>query len=371
MINHHEIRARSLQNKLKNIPADALLITNKINLLYLTGLELSAGKLLIHKKGIHLFVDPRYYEMCLKFSPFPVLPLNTPSFESQILSEKFSFIKSMAFESNSTSYSEYQMLLKKFPPVSLIPVEDIVECERMKKDESEIAVLRKAAALGSAGFDFVCSLIQKGISENELATELEIFWKRQGGDGLAFSPIIAFGANSSMPHYRPSSKPQEACRLHSGNPILIDIGVKYQHYHSDMTRVVYFGKPNPQLLEIHTIVQQAQLEALKACRPGVDIGSVDAAARTYISKQGYGDKFTHNLGHGVGLEIHEMPRLRQAEPDCRYQLQAGNVITIEPGIYLEGIGGVRIEDTIVITEDGYENLTNRDTGPVVIDSDRK
>jgi Xaa-Pro aminopeptidase len=212
--------------------------------------------------------------------------------------------------------------------------------------------LRKAANLGTEGFEYLLEIIREGISEAELAVELEIFWKRKGSRGLSFQPIIAFGASSSMPHWRASS-----ARLKKGDAILIDIGVHYHHYHSDMTRVVYFKEADPKMVEIHSIVQEAQQLALSLCKPGVKIGELDKTARDSITKRGYGAHFTHSLGHGIGLEIHELPTLRSGSPQSDLLLEPGMCITIEPGIYLAGVGGVRLEDTVVITESGYENLT--------------
>jgi len=197
-------------------------------------------------------------------------------------------------------------------------------------------------------------MLKEGISENELAIELEIFWKRRGSKAIAFDPIIAFGSNSSMPHYRVGQR-----KLNTGEAVLIDIGVNLNHYHSDMTRVVFFGDPDPKIASIYEIVLKAQELALENCRPGTPIAELDASARTYIEQKGYGENFTHSLGHGVGLEIHELPLIRSQSPGADTQLEEGMVVTIEPGIYLPGIGGVRIEDTVAITRDGYENLTNR------------
>lgn len=157
-----------------------------------------------------------------------------------------------------------------------------------------------------------------------------------------------------MPHYRAGNT-----KLKQGMPILIDIGVNYRHYHSDMTRVVFLGEPDPKLKTIYHIVEKAQKEALQLCKPGTLIGELDRAARGYIESQGYGDHFGHGLGHGVGLEIHELPNVRNKPPFNSMVLLPGMVITIEPGIYIPDIGGVRIEDTIVITENGHENLTER------------
>lgn len=363
-------RLHRLQETLHSAACDAILIEDKTNLYYLTGLDLSAGKLLVHSQGALLFVDNRYFELCQKSSPFPVRPLDNPKFEEQLAGPEFSFILTLAFDSDTTTYKNYEQLLKLTDavsaarpdlPLALRPLDMPIKHLRTIKDKTEITTLRKAAELGSKGFDFLCSFLKEGVTEQEAAIELEIFWKRLGSKALAFDPIIAFGANSSMPHYRAGET-----KLRPGDIILIDIGVNYQHYHSDMTRVAFFGPPNPQLLSIHSIVESAQKAALELCRPGTTIGALDSAARDIIASHGYGPNFTHSLGHGVGLDIHEFPTIRNASPMNALCLQPGMVITIEPGIYLPGIGGVRIEDTVLITDNGHENLTQRKTAPYKI-----
>lgn len=363
-------RLKRLQDYLRNTNCDALLVDEKTNLYYLTGLDLSAGKLLVHTQGAHLFVDNRYFELCQKNCPFPVRMVDTPKFEEQLACQEFSFILSLGFDSDTTSYKNYQQLLKLIEtvstlrsnlPLSLCPLDAPIKHLRTIKDASEIKTLRQAAALGSEGYDFLCSILIEGISELEAATELEIFWKRRGGKTVAFDPIIAFGSNSSMPHYRAGK-----AKLHAGDIILIDIGVNYQHYHSDMTRIAFFGRPNPQLLAVHSIVAQAQAAALKICHPGTTLGDIDSAARDLIISHGYGPNFTHSLGHGVGLDIHEFPTIRNIPPMNKIPLQPGMVVTIEPGIYIPGLGGIRIEDTVLITQNGHENFTQRSTEPVYL-----
>lgn len=361
----YHIRLNTLKQTMQKSGCDALLIEDSINLFYMTGLELSAGKLLIHSKGADLFVDGRYLEVCKKHSPFPVKPLDPPTFEAILGSSEFLHIHKLGFDNEKTTYKNYELLQKSMKnlakegrQIELISVDAPLKLQRSIKDSGEIQVLREAASLGSQGFDFVCSLLKEGITEQECAIELEIFWKKRGSKAVGFDPIIAFGANSSMPHYRAGKE-----KLKSGDVVLIDIGVNLKHYHSDMTRVVFVGKPDTRLLAIHAIVQKAQQAALKLCRPGVTLGELDRAARDIIAENGYAEQFPHSLGHGVGLDIHEYPSLKNAPPFASIPLVNGMVVTIEPGIYLPGIGGVRIEDTVVITENGHENLTLRPTDP--------
>lgn len=344
-------RVSKLRKVLSEQNVEGLLIEDPIDLYYLTGIELSTGKLVVMEETAYLIVDGRYVEKCKTESLFPVLLYQDEKiFEKKELLE----IDRLAFDSSKTSYQSY-LSLKKHSKKELVPVDAPTRAIRVIKDSDEIALLREAADLGSQGYDYLCGLLQPGITEAELAIELEIFWKRRGSKALGFDPIIAFGKNSSMPHYRCGNVP-----LKKGDPVLIDIGVNLNHYHSDMTRVQFLGDPEPKMREIYQIVHDAQEMALALCKPGTKIGDLDAVAREYIESKGYGEEFSHSLGHGIGLEIHEAPTVRNKKPYSESPLEKGMVITVEPGIYLPGIGGVRIEDTVVITDDGHENLTNRE-----------
>lgn len=349
-------RLDRLKEKLSTFPADALLIEHPVDLFYLTGLEMSCGQILITPEGALLFADNRYFEVAQRVAPCPVELSDVKPFYKWISQHKPAAIQSLAFDSQSCVYQRYEEL-KKLVPAQLVPVNNPVGSLRLIKDNDELNLLRSAGQLGSEGFDYVVSLLKEGISEIEVATELEIFWKRKGSKSLAFDPIIAFGANASAPHYRAGET-----RLKSGMEVLIDIGVNLGHYHSDMTRVVFFKSADPRIAVIYDIVAEAQQRALKLCKPGVTIGELDRAARGFIEEKGYGENFRHGLGHGVGLEIHEAPTIRGGAVHAAVKLEKGMVITIEPGIYLPGVGGVRLEDTVVITENGYENLTNRPIG---------
>lgn len=344
---NYKTRIQKVSHLLTKSQCEALLIENTINLLYLTGLALSAGKLLVYANGeVNLLVDNRYFEMCRQQSALKVFLM-----EKMPLEDLLKDIKSLAFDSESTTYQNYLNLQKQLKGMALIPLNNPIQKIRAIKDPQELALLNEAAVVGKEGYAFTKSLLKDGITEIEIANELEIFWKKKGGQGLAFAPIIAFGKNSALPHHRAGDTP-----LRKGDTVLIDIGVKWKGYHSDLTRTSFWGEPSSQMQEIYTIVQEAQVRALDICKPGVSIEKLDAAARDYIASQGYGDYFLHSLGHGVGLEIHEWPLISSKEPYKNLFLEEGEVITIEPGIYLAGIGGVRIEDTITITDSGYKIL---------------
>jgi Xaa-Pro aminopeptidase len=356
-------RIKNLQQHLKSKAIDAIIVEEPINLFYLTEQELSTGCLLVTQKSARLFVDSRYYEACKQNCALPVTLLKEGAIEKALASKHFEDVKTLGFDSEATTYNrmlQLRSLLRKSAKdkVKLHPMKSPIKALRAIKSRDEIAALKRAAKLGSEGYDFVCGILKGGITESEVATELEIFWKRKGGKGLAFDSIIAFGANSSMPHYKPGN-----VKLKKGDPILIDIGVNVNHYHSDMTRVPFFGKPSKKLEEIYAIVLEAQEEALKLCMPGTKISALDAAARGIIAEHGYAKNFSHSLGHGIGLEVHELPFIRGTNDAI---LEAGMVLTIEPGIYLERVGGVRIEDTVVITENGHDNLTARPKEPLIV-----
>lgn len=349
-------RLERLRHLLTSQPCQALLIEQPTDLFYLTGIKLSTGKLLVTPKEAFLIVDGRYFERSCEQTLYSVLLLKEDTLKELITSHH---IQQLGFDQYHTTYHAFLLLnelanMLRSPSyhLDIIPLESVVQNLRLIKDSEEIACLRQAAHLGYQGYALVVSLLKEGITEAELAFELEFFWKKKGADRLAFDSIIAFGPNSSMPHYHAG---QTKLSLHTS--VLIDIGVVWASYHSDMTRVVFFGSPPPIIQKIYSIVEEAKVQALALCRPGILIGELDRVARGWITSKGYQDHFTHSLGHGIGLDIHEPPTLRQTGPYSTLPLQPGMVITIEPGIYLPNSGGVRLEDTILITEQGYENLT--------------
>ena len=346
----HKQRLDNLIAHLLSLGCQGLLVEHPVDLFYLTGLELSAGKLLVTTEGARLVVDGRYYEACQHEAPCPVERLEEDTIQKWLVSTG---IRQLAFDSKSTSYQRFvQLEAAVGKDAALMAVDEPLQPLRLIKDQGEIDLMHAAGKLCVAGFNYVASLLKEGAVEEDLALKLELFWKQRGAKKLSFDPIIAFGANSSMPHYRAGKG-----ILKTGMSVLIDIGVTVNHYQSDMTRVVFFGEPNPHIKEIYLIVEEAKRRALALCHPGTLVRDLDDAARSYIAGQGYGDRFTHSLGHGVGLDIHEYPLIRTTGAASQLALQAGMVITIEPGIYLPGIGGVRLEDTVLINHEGYKLLT--------------
>lgn len=344
---------KRIENLQKSLDAvEVLLITDPIDIYYLTGHQLSEGRLMVTSQEATLYVDGRYFEAVSKESELSVELWEKESLKKVLNSCSLNY--STLLFVNSYSYALYESVKKHFSG-QIQPINNPVTPLRLIKDEQEKQKMRLAAQLGSLGFDFIKSSLHKGVTEKQLSIELEIFYRRHGGEGCSFEPIIAFGENSSRPHYRSGNR-----ALKEGDLVLIDIGVTLDHYQSDMTRVLFYETPLEKMVEVYEIVLGAQKAALKLCRAGVTPRILDGAARGYIAAKGYGEYFIHNLGHGIGLQVHEAPFLRGEGELADVPIPDGACITIEPGIYLPNIGGVRLEDTILITEDGYEDLTCRE-----------
>jgi Xaa-Pro aminopeptidase len=348
-------RLSSLSTLVSNLEADILIITNEKDLFYLTGMNLSAGALFATHNKQTLYVDGRYFESCAKNTPVETKLMKEHPLINFLEDNNFNDSMSFAFDSLSTNYKEFQkistLLKKNNPSHSLVPLSSPTKYLRIIKSPEEQKVIAESCELACKGVDFVCSILNEGITEIEVARELEIFFLKNGADKLAFSPIIAFGNNSSKPHYTPGNVP-----LEKNQPILMDFGTNVNHYCSDMTRVVFYGDASDKMQEIYNIVLEAQLKSIQCLKPGVSTKEVDEQARSHIESAGYKEAFMHSIGHGIGLEVHEDPFF-STRSKSELLLEEGMVITIEPGIYLPEIGGVRIEDTVLITKNGCRVLT--------------
>lgn len=351
-------RLEKLQSELAKQQADALIVDNPIDLFYLCGLELSLGRLLVTSQQASLFVDGRYLEDCQENCPFTVLDSKDKAFYQYIEAQK---IQSLAFDSAFNSHENYLELQKQLK-CTLKTWPQPLKNLRVQKDPEEIAILREAAELGSKGFDLGLSLLKEGVSEEEIARKIEIFWKEQGAISPSFDINVSFGKNSSKPHHRASSQ-----KLEKGQIVLFDIGVNYRHYASDMTRTLFFGPPQAKLAEIYEVVLEAQEKSLALCKQGTRLKELDQASRGHIQKKGFGQYYPHSLGHGIGLEVHEFPGIREEHPDSENTLVEGMVFTVEPGIYLPGLGGVRIEDSVCVLGTGHENFSQRSKELLVIE----
>jgi Xaa-Pro aminopeptidase len=343
-------RADNLRSFFKTWKVDGCLIEKPLDLFYLTGLQLSLGLLVILPKKAQLFVDGRYIEFTKKNSPFPVQLLSKEAVASYLKIGKDFRGQALAFDSQFTTVYRSEQL-KKLYAGKLIGIPQPLKELRAVKSLAELKAMEKSAKLLWKGFEHIRRGLKAGVTEKELALSFELFCLKGGAEKLAFDPIIAFGKNSAYPHYRPGN-----AKLKKGDIVLIDIGVVVDQYHSDMTRTIFFGKPDSRLVVLESVVKKAHAVALSLCKKGAKVGDLDKAARCVIEKAGLGKLILHSLGHGIGLETHEFPRIKFQGEDHEVILQDGMVITIEPGLYLEGAGGIRYEDTIVITEKGYRNF---------------
>lgn len=349
-------RLKNVQNYVLEKNIDLLILDDSISLMYLTSLQLSSGKLFITKDKSKLFVDGRYFEAAKEKSNLDVELISEKSLLYFIVENK---LKNIGFDSSKLSFNGFEKLktfLEKIKKNNNLDIKTIPLCNPLKefraiKDVDEILLLKKAANLNWRGFEHVCLLLKQKITEKEIAFEYEMFVKKNGADKLSFDPIVAFGKNSAMPHYKTSTK-----KLELNDLVLMDIGVEIQNYQSDMTRVIFFGAPDPKLEKIYSVTKKAHSAALSCCKPGVKLKDLDLAARKVLKEERFENFFIHSLGHGVGLEIHEFPRIKFDGEDKDVILKPGMIITIEPGIYLPNVGGVRYEDTILITQSGYENF---------------
>jgi len=251
-------------------------------------------------------------------------------------------VRRLALEAAGISYKTFSSL--SVPDLDLVPTTDEVEGLRWIKSPEEIAKLGAAQAIADDAFDLITGKLTEGMTERDVAFELDMAMRKGGAEAVAFDTIVGFGENSAEPHHGPSER-----QLQRGDVAKLDFGCVVDGYHSDMTRTVAFGEPPARLREIYDLVRRAQEAGVDAVRAGAVGGDLDAVTRDMIGEAGYGDHYTHSLGHGVGLEVHEGPTLRVGSKDV---LPEGTVVTVEPGIYVGGLGGVRIEDMVEVTADG-------------------
>ncbi len=350
-------RVDRIRQRLATEGIDALLVTAPPNLRYLSGFTSPDAELLVSADQALLLTDFRYYEQTEREAPDWVLfkveqPLPAAFAEAV---ERVG-AQRVAFESTHLTYSLYQELAAT-EGVELVPAKGWVEEMRAVKTPAEIALIRRAVAISDAAIAALPQMLRPGMSEKALAWELEAYMRTHGADELAFPIIVASGPNGAMPHAVPGERP-----LVPGEPIVLDLGARVEGYCSDLTRTVTIGRPDDRLEEIYGIVLAAQQTAEAGIRAGLTGKEADAIARQVIADAGYGDAFGHGLGHGVGLQVHERPG---AGPRGEDRLEPGMVVTVEPGIYLPGWGGVRIEDLVVVTDIGIEILTTATKGPVL------
>ena len=336
----------------------ALLVGSTANRRYLSGFEGSYGWLLITPDTALLFTDSRYTIQATRQAPnFTLRQVSNPDRTlPTLLAESAAELglAAISCESAHLSLAAYQQLRQAVGEgVELKPSEGLVEALRETKDASELASLRHAIALTDRALTTVIEQLTPQTTEREVAWMLEVAMRSAGAEAVSFPIIVAAGPHSALPHAQPGNE-----AIGQGRPIVIDMGARVDGYHADLTRTILLGEPDARFWEIYQIVLAAQRRAIGGIRPGLPVHEADALARELITEAGYGAYFGHGLGHGVGLEIHEGPGLRRAAAESSSTLlRPGMVVSVEPGIYLEGWGGVRIEDLILITEHGCEVLS--------------
>jgi Xaa-Pro aminopeptidase len=337
---------------------DAFLVTHPHNRRYLSGFTGedmppldTAGVLLVTPREAILLTDTRFnIQAADEFADGTVRVRGPRLIESLAEQIRALPVRRLGFEAQHLLYSHYEDLRKALPDVELVPTRGLIDKQRTVKDDAELALLRHAVAISDQAFDEMSAQIRPGMTEKQVAHLIEARMIELSAEGPAFSTIVASGPNAAMPHAVPGER-----AIQAGEPIVIDMGARYHGYNSDMTRTIILGEPDAQFKEIYNIVLGAHLASEAAARSGVSGVAVDAAARDVIQAAGYGDKFGHGTGHGIGLEVHEGPRAAASSTD--EALDANVVISIEPGIYLPGWGGVRIEDLVLLGPDGAEVLT--------------
>lgn len=344
-------RVNRLRKLLVESSYEAILIGSDINRRYISGFTGSSGMVLITQDESYLLTDFRYRTQApQQAAGFQIVEHGAnPINDVRELLAKHG-IKQLAFEQDHVVYSQYSAWAEALPGIELQPSGALVEKLRMIKDAAELKVMQEAADLADKTFSHILNIIKPGIRESDIALEMEVFMRSHGATSSSFDTIVASGERSALPHGVASDR-----LVGQDEFVKLDFGAYYQGYCSDLTRTVVVGTPTEKHREIYSIVLEAQLHALEHIKPGISGREADALARDVIAKYGYGDLFGHGTGHGLGMEIHESPRLSKLSDTI---LTPGMTVTVEPGIYIPGFGGVRIEDDIVITETGIKILTS-------------
>lgn len=343
-------RLNKIRESMKKRNIEALLITSPYNLRYVSNFTGTTGLSLITLEKAYFVTDFRYTEQAATQAVgFEIVKNNGPIYDEVARLVEKEAIETVGFEQDFISYSTFD-LLEQIVSSELIPVSNLIEELREVKDSTEIEIIKKACSISDAAFSYILGVIKPGMSEIEVANLLDFHMRELGATGVSFETIVASGIRSAMPHGVASKK-----LIETGDFITIDFGCYYEGYVSDMTRTIAIGEPNAKMKEIYAITLEAQLKVIEAAKPGMTGVELDAIARDHIASYGYGEAFGHSTGHGIGLEIHEGPNVSKL---ATKKFVKGNVITNEPGIYLPGIGGVRIEDDLVITEFGNEVIVH-------------
>ena len=346
-----DTRRARLWERVEAAGVDGFLTYAPENRYYITGFTGSSGYVLMTAQETMLLTDSRYAEQAKAQAQGVTVMMHAAQWLETLQEQvKRLAIRRLGFEPGSVTYKSFLKLRDAIPGIELVPLDDVVERLRMVKEASELERIGEAAKIADDAFRHIAGFIRAGVSEREVALELEVYMRRQGASGVSFTTIVASGERSALPHGVASDRV-----IGRGEFVTLDFGARYNEYASDITRTVIVGPPSDRHKDVYALVLRAQEHALAGIRPGMGGEVAAALARDIIRDGGYGDNFGHSLGHGLGLAVHEAPRLARKSEDM---LQEGMVVTVEPGIYIPGFGGVRIEDDIVLTADGCARLTH-------------
>jgi len=350
-----QVRLEALRAMLAEAGLSAILIEHEVDIWYLTGFVGHSATLVVGPTNASILCDARYEEYLQPWSHGGVHevligPRHTKADRIRVVAGEHD-LSTVGFQSEHLTVASLQALRKELEGIDLVETTGVLATLRAIKDLHEVSVIEQCIQVQGDALEAAMLQVEVGMAESELAAILEFEMRKRGASGASFEPIIATGSNSSVIHHMPSSKPIEEGML------LVDWGARIDGYCSDLTRTFCFGPMPGQMAEIYDIVLEAQEAAIQACCPGADCKDVDAVARNVIASAGYGEAFSHGLGHGLGMEVHESPNFSVKSGGV--VLEAGMVMTVEPGIYLPGIGGIRVEDDVLITEDGYRVLSDR------------
>lgn len=353
-------RVQRLRKQLNQGNIEALLVTNPSNRHYISGFTGTSGAVLLTHDQSYVITDFRYVTQVKEQAPhFELIQHKNNIWQAIADVCRDQGVKELAFEKAHLTFADYENLQEKATGIALRPTSNLIERLRLIKDEAELAILAEAAAIADRTYEHILTFIEAGMTEREVELELEFTMRKQGATSSSFAIIVASGKRSALPHGVASDK-----RIEEGDLVTMDFGARYKGYCSDITRTVMIGDPDDKQRHIYDIVLAAQKRTIERIKPGMTGREVDAIARDFIAEQGYGDKFGHGTGHGLGLDIHELPRLSYNQGET--VLAPGMVVTVEPGVYIPDFGGVRIEDDVVITDTGCRRLTKSHKELVVL-----
>lgn len=348
-------RLAALRASMAEANLDALIVTDPLNVGYLSGFCGDTGLLCVATSpgkggGQYLITDGRFATQAPQEAPdFELIVARNTYCDAAAEALRSQRARRVGFEAEHVSYKSFQELKNKIKPARLMPTKGLVGKLRLIKDAAEVELIKRAARVGDRVYKAILARLRPGLQERRVAADIDRLLMLKGAQGAAFNTIVAFGPNAAMPH----AVPGDRC-LGERDLVKMDLGAKCGGYCSDMTRTVCLGRPTRRQQRVYNAVRSAQMKALEVVRPGVKARKLDRIARRYLEEKGLGKFFVHSLGHGVGRAVHEAPSISRRSEDV---LEPGMVFTIEPGVYIAGWGGVRLEDMVLVTEDGCEVLT--------------